>query len=486
MTTSWALTMDFTKDHLDAVPEADPSATRALSAVAAAATIPILQPSNGRSPQRKPAGGVDGRGGEASAGDGRTAADGQKEEEESAGRRGAGRRWAESTAACSVGGGGGLSVGIGVGSGAGLLFLVFGARLATREIKHRRAKRVKQKFFKQNRELEKATNNFDKSRKLGGGGHATVYKGILSDLHVVAIKKSKEAIQREIDEFINEVAILSQINHRNVVKLFGCCLETKVPLLVYEFISNGTLYEHLHVDGPISLLWEDRLRIATETARALAYLHWAVAFPIIHRDIKSHNILLDSTFTTKVSDFGASRCIPVDQSGVTTVVQGTRGYLDPMYYYTGRLTEKSDVYSFGVILIELLTRKKPFSYRSPEGDSLVAHFTSLLADSNLVDILDPQIIEEGGKRMMEVAALAAVCVKLEAEERPTMRQVEMSLESLGGSLQEHTTGLIATESRRIRHVAEENYPTREGTGNEEASRQYSLEVEYLLSSRYPR
>lgn len=368
---------------------------------------------------------------------------------------------------------------------------------------------MKQKFFKQNRghlleqlisqradiaermilplvELEKATNNFDKSRELGGGGHATVYKGILSDLHVVAIKKSKEAIQREIDEFINEVAILSQINHRNVVKLFGCCLETKVPLLVYEFISNGTLYEHLHVDGPISLSWEDRLRIATETARALAYLHWAVAFPIIHRDIKSHNILLDSTFTTKVSDFGASRCIPVDQSGVTTVVQGTRGYLDPVYYYTGRLTEKSDVYSFGVILIELLTRKKPFSYRSPEGDSLVAHFTSLLADSNLVDILDPQIIEEGGKRMMEVAALAAVCVKLEAEERPTMRQVEMSLESLGGSLQEHTTGLIATESRRIRHVAEENYPTRDGTGNEEASRQYSLEVEYLLSSRYPR
>lgn len=210
--------------------------------------------------------------------------------------------------------------------------------------------------------------------------------------------------------------------------------------------------------------WEDRLRIATETARALAYLHWAIAFPIIHRDIKSHNFLLDSTFTTKVSDFGASRRIPVDQSGVTTVVQGTRGYLDPMYYYTGRLTEKSDVYSFGVILIKLLTRKKPFSYRSPEGDSLVAHFTSLLADSNLVDILDPQIIEEGGKGMMEVAALAAVCVKLEAEERPTMRQVEMSLESLGGSLQEHTTGLIATESRRIRHIA-----TREGTGNEEAS-----------------
>ncbi|KAF0913043.1 hypothetical protein E2562_019816 [Oryza meyeriana var. granulata] len=397
----------------------------------------------------------------------------------------------------------GLSVGIGVGSGAGLLFLVFGASFATREAKHRRAKKLKQKFFKQNRghllqqlisqradiaermilslvELEKATNNFDKARELGGGGHGTVYKGILSDLHVVAIKKSKEAIQREIDEFINEVAILSQINHRNVVKLFGCCLETKVPLLVYEFISNGTLYEHLHVEGPISLSWEDRLRIATETARALAYLHSAVAFPIIHRDIKSHNILLDSTLTAKISDFGASRCIPMDQTGVTTVVQGTRGYLDPMYYYTGRLTEKSDVYSFGVILIELLTRKKPFSYRSPEGDSLVAHFTCLLAEGNLVDILDPQIIEDGGRGMIEVAALAAVCVKLGAEERPTMRQVEMTLERHGASLQEHA-GLVATQSSEIGHVAEDNYPT-----TEESSRQYSLEVEYLLSARYPR
>ncbi|WVZ49564.1 hypothetical protein U9M48_000906 [Paspalum notatum var. saurae] len=211
----------------------------------------------------------------------------------------------------------GLIIGLSVASGPALLLLVLGIILVLRKIKQRRAKVLKQKYFRQNRgqllqqlvsqnsdiaermiipvdELAKATNNFDKSRELGSGGHGTVYKGILSDLHVVAIKKSKIIEdQKEIDEFINEVAILSQINHKNVVKLFGCCLETKVPLLVYEFISNGTLYHHLHVEGPRSLSWDNRLRIATEIASCLAYLHSSVSIPIIHRDIKSSNILLD-------------------------------------------------------------------------------------------------------------------------------------------------------------------------------------------------
>ncbi|CAM0877142.1 unnamed protein product [Alopecurus aequalis] len=391
---------------------------------------------------------------------------------------------------------------IGVASGAGLVLLVFIGLFISKKFKHKRAEMLKRKFFEQNRgqllqqlvsqradisleELEKATNNFDKARELGGGGHGTVYKGILSDLHVVAIKKPNKVIQKEIDEFINEVAILSQINHRNVVKLYGCCLETEVPMLVYEFISNGTLYDHLHVEGPISLSWDHRLQIATETAKSVAYLHSTASLPIIHRDIKSVNILLDDTLTTKIADFGASRYIPVEKSGLTTRVQGTIGYLDPMSFYTGRLTEKSDVYSFGVMVVELLTRKKPFSYLSSNGDGLVAHFAMLFAEDNLSHILDPQVIEEGGKEVQESAALAITCVQLKGEDRPTMRQVELTLESLQSS--KH----IVSDNEVDVEIEDGNIPincarTEHERGSLDSTRPYSMGEEFMVSARYPR
>ncbi|KAM5587421.1 wall-associated receptor kinase 3-like [Rosa sericea] len=282
-------------------------------------------------------------------------------------------------------------------------------------------------------ELEKATNNYHADEILGEGAYGTVYKGILPDKKVVAIKKSKIGAPTQSEQFVNEVIVLSQINHRNVVKLLGCCFETEVPLLVYEYITHGTLFEHIFNKGKGSPLpWELRLKIASETAGALAYLHSSTSTPIVHRDVKATNILLDANYTAKVSDFGASRFIPLDQTELATLVQGTLGYLDPEYFHSNQLTEKSDVYSFGVVLAELLTSRVALSFARPDAERcLASFFVSSIEKDCLIEILDADIVNEGNIETAEqVAYLAKRCLGIRGEERPSMKEVAMELEGM--------------------------------------------------------
>ncbi|CAI9099594.1 OLC1v1036442C1 [Oldenlandia corymbosa var. corymbosa] len=344
-----------------------------------------------------------------------------------------------------------------LGLGFGLLSLLMAITWLYFGIKKRKLKNLRKKFFHQNggvllkqqvssnhggiepskiftaEELKKATNNYAKDRILGKGGYGTVYKGILPNKQIVAIKKSKIMDESQIEQFINEVIILTQVNHRNVVKLLGCCLEEEVPLLVYEYVSKGTLFHHIEHSGMSTWMsWENRLRIAAETAGALSYLHSAALKPIIHRDVKSANILLDDYYTARISDFGASRLVPLDKTQVTTLVQGTLGYLDPEYFCTSQLTEKSDVYSFGVVLAELITGKKPLCMeRSKEERNLVTYLIMCMKENRLFQILDPRVLREGSlEQLQQVAELVKRCVSLNGADRPIMKEVAMELEGL--------------------------------------------------------
>ncbi|GAB2286978.1 hypothetical protein Dimus_021366 [Dionaea muscipula] len=297
----------------------------------------------------------------------------------------------------------------------------------------------KSKIFTMN-ELEEATDHFNEDRILGQGGQGTVYKGMLIDGQIVAVKKSKQVDENQLEQFANELVILTRINHRNVVKLLGCCLETQVPTMVYEFIANGTLYEHIHhpSDG-FRITWKTRVQIAVETATALTYLHSSSSTPIYHRDIKSSNILLDDKYRAKVSDFGASRTITIEHTHLTASVHGTFGYLDPEYFQSNQYTEKSDVYSFGVVLAELLTSRKPvYANRPTEWRSLVREFLFHMENSRLLEILDDQILQEGKEEeILTVANLAQRCLNLNGKQRPTMRQVGMVLEGVRYSSGHH-------------------------------------------------
>ncbi|XP_075475816.1 LEAF RUST 10 DISEASE-RESISTANCE LOCUS RECEPTOR-LIKE PROTEIN KINASE-like 1.4 isoform X2 [Primulina tabacum] len=277
-------------------------------------------------------------------------------------------------------------------------------------------------------ELEAATDNFDSSRELGDGGFGTVYYGNLPDGRAVAVKRLYENNVKRVDQFMNEVEILTKLRHPNLVMLYGCTSKrSRDLLLVYEYIPNGTVADHLHGNRSKSgsLSWQIRLKIAIETADALAYLHRS---DIIHRDVKTNNVLLDNDFNVKVADFGLSRLFPADVTHVSTAPQGTPGYVDPEYYQCFQLTEKSDVYSFGVMLIELISSLQAVDTNRHRQDINLANMAiNKIQNRNLSELVDASLGFETNsivRRLVTlVAELAFQCLQQERDMRPSMGDV---------------------------------------------------------------
>ncbi|KAM1353527.1 hypothetical protein ACFX2H_033006 [Malus domestica] len=282
-------------------------------------------------------------------------------------------------------------------------------------------------------ELKKCTNNFSDSNEIGSGGYGKVYRGMLSDGQVIAIKRAQQGSMQGGVEFTTEIELLSRVHHKNVVGLLGFCFEQGEQMLVYEYMPNGTLRESLSGRSGIHLDWKRRLQITLGSARGLAYLHELANPPIIHRDVKSTNILLDEHLTAKVADFGLSML--VNDSGeehVSTHVKGTLGYLDPEYYVTQQLTEKSDVYSFGVVMLELITARQPI-----EKGKYIVREVRLVMDKNdeehygLRELTDRNIRNSGTLigfgRFLE---LAMQCVEESAADRPTMSELVRAIETI--------------------------------------------------------
>uniref|UniRef100_A0A0D9WHX3 non-specific serine/threonine protein kinase n=1 Tax=Leersia perrieri TaxID=77586 RepID=A0A0D9WHX3_9ORYZ len=280
-------------------------------------------------------------------------------------------------------------------------------------------------------ELKSRTNNFSDSHEIGSGGYGKVYKGTLTDGTLVAIKRAQLCSMQGVVEFRNEIELLSRVHHRNLVSLIGYCYEQGEQMLVYEYISNGTLRENL-MARVMPLDWQKRLRIALGSARGLAYLHEHADPPIIHRDVKSTNILLDDNLKAKVADFGLSKLIADTKTHVSTQVKGTLGYLDPEYYMTQKLSEKSDVYSFGVVMLELMSGRQPIE----NGEYIVREVRLAINPGDhdhygLHGIVDPAIQDAARTTgFRQFVQLAMRCVENSTAARPAMGTVVKEIEAI--------------------------------------------------------
>lgn len=273
---------------------------------------------------------------------------------------------------------------------------------------------------------------FSPENVIGEGGYGIVYHGVLQDNTHVAIKNLLNNRGQAEREFKVEVDAIGRVRHKNLVRLLGYCAEGAHRMLVYEYVDNGNMDQWLHGDvGPCSpLTWEIRMNIILGIAKGLMYLHEALEPKVVHRDIKSSNILLDKHWNAKVSDFGLAKLLGAESNYVTTRVMGTFGYVAPEYASSGMLNERSDVYSFGILIMEIISGRNPVDYSRPVGEvNLVEWLKSMVSSRNAEGVLDPRIQEKPSSRSLKRTLLVALkCVDPDSLKRPKMGHVVHMLE----------------------------------------------------------
>ncbi|KAK4727383.1 hypothetical protein R3W88_032300 [Solanum pinnatisectum] len=282
------------------------------------------------------------------------------------------------------------------------------------------------------RQIKAATNNFDPANKIGEGGFGLVYKGVLNDGAVIAVKKLSSKSKQGNREFINEIGMISALQHPNLVKLYGCCIEGSQLLVIYEYMENNCLARALfgRDNQRLNLDWATRKRICSGIAKGLAYLHEESRLKIVHRDIKSTNVLLDKDLNAKISDFGLAKLDEEENTHISTRIAGTVGYMAPEYATRGYLTDKADVYSFGVAALEIVSGKSNTNYRSKEEFVYLLDWAYVLQEQgNLLELVDPRLGSNYSKNeAMRMINLSLLCTNLSPTLRPSMSSVVSMLE----------------------------------------------------------
>ncbi|CAN6295930.1 unnamed protein product [Urochloa humidicola] len=349
------------------------------------------------------------------------------------------------------------------------------------------------------REIDRATEGFSDAKRLGTGAYGTVYAGRLADGRLVAVKRIRPRDNAGLDCVMNEVKLVSCVCHRNLVRLLGCCIEQGQQILVYEFMPNGTLAQHLQRErGPAAMPWTVRLRIAAETAKAIAYLHSEVDPPIYHRDIKSSNILLDHEYNSKVADFGLSRLgKPAlgESSHISTAPQGTPGYVDPQYHQNFHLSDRSDVYSFGVVLVEVITAMKAVDLSRPPSEVNLAQLAvDRIGKGRVDDIVDPYLDPHRDawtlSSIHKVAELAFRCLAFHSEMRPSMAEVADELDQVqrsGWAPSADDAAFMSTSSSICSSVASARGTDRSwGTGRSRTERERAVSNASVVQETAPK